>query len=371
MKVINKRIRITSPSITRKEISLVTEAATNAWGKNAYSYIRKFEKEFAEYIGMKYAIATSCCLGALHLAVLALGIKEGDEVIIPDITWSSTAFCVKYVGAVPVFADIDKKTWCIDPEDIKKKITKKTKAIIPVDLYGHIADMNKIFEIARENEIFIIEDAAEAIGAKYFEKNAGSFGDFSAFSFHGTKTLTTGEGGMLLTNSKKLYQRANFLGNLGKSKEKTFWNLEIGYKYLMTDFQAALGLAQLSRIKELIAKKRQIFKWYKQQLNDIPGIRLNYEEENNVNSYWMVTVLFDKKLNLNKQKVMRELDRKNIDPRPFFYPLSSMPPFKTKVNNPVAYDISSRAVNLPCGHNITKKEVDYVCSSLLEILNIS
>lgn len=371
MKKIKERIRITSPSITQKEIDMVTEAAKNAWGKNAYSYIRRFEQEFAKYIGVKYAMATSSCLGALHLSLLALDIKKGDEVIVPDITWVSTALCIKYVGATPVFADIDEKTWCIDPKSIKKNITKKTRAIIPVDLYGHVADMNPILTVAKKHNLFVIEDAAEAIGAKYYGKKAGSFGDFSAFSFHGTKALTTGEGGMLLTNSESLYKRAYFLGNLAKSSTKAFWVQEVGYKYLMSDLQASLGLAQLSRINDLVSKKTRVFKLYEERLGNINGLTLNSQEKNTVNSYWMVTVILDKKFGLEKEEIMRKLNEKNIDPRPFFYPLSSMPPFKTKVNNPVAYDISERGINLPCGHNITDEEVNDVCHSLLEILNVS
>src|SRR3990167_4145471 len=239
------RIPITQPSITDVEIRSVNQAIRHGWGKNAYSYISKFETEFANYIGVKYAMTTSSCTGALHLAMLSLGIKSCMEVIVPDITWAATVFPISYVGAKPIFVDIDKNTWCLDPAQIEKQINSKTKAIIPVHLYGHPADMDAINKIARRYNLYVIEDAAESIGAEYKGHKTGSLADIAVFSFHGTKTLTTGEGGMFLTNNRKIYERAKFLNNLAKSPDKIFWNLEIGYKYLMSDIQASLGLAQL------------------------------------------------------------------------------------------------------------------------------
>ena len=363
------RIPITQPSITDVEIRSVNQAIRHGWGKNAYSYISKFETEFANYIGVKYAMTTSSCTGALHLAMLSLGIKSGMEVIVPDITWAATVFPISYVGAKPIFVDIDKNTWCLDPAQIEKQINSKTKAIIPVHLYGHPADMDAINKIARRYNLYVIEDAAESIGAEYKGHKTGSLADIAVFSFHGTKTLTTGEGGMFLTNNRKIYERAKFLNNLAKSPDKIFWNLEIGYKYLMSDIQASLGLAQLSRIKTLLTKKKQIFNWYYRRLKNIPGVYLNFQAKNNINSYWMINVVIDKKYKINKQQLMQKLDSYNITPRPFFYPLSSLPPYKTKVNNPVSYDLSSRAVNLPCGYNITQKEVNYICDILIKIIN--
>lgn len=360
----------TGPSITKKEVAYVTQAAKDGWNKNYIKYVSLFEKKLAHYVGRKYALATSSCTGALHLSYLSLGLKRGDEVIVPNITWIATVEPLYWIGAKPIYVDIKSDTWCIDSDKIEKAITKKTKAIIVVDLYGHVAEMKKILRIARKYKLKIIEDAAEAIGSEYFNKKAGSFGDISCFSFHGSKTLVTGEGGMLLTNNRDVIKKAQYFNDHCKDPKKIFWNLGIGYKYKMSNFQAACGLAQLERIEELIEKKRKIFSWYKKRLFNIPGLQLNTEHLHNKNTYWMVTVVFDKKYKINKEEIMKEFIKYNIQVRPFFYPLSILPIIKRNVNTPVSYDIASRAINLPCGQSITEKEVKYVCDSLLKILKI-
>ena len=287
-----KFIPVSGPSITQKEIDYVTDAITNAWYSNANMYHDRFEKAFTEYLGVKYAVALPSCTSALHLSLLALGVKAGDEVIVPDVTWIASAAPIDYVGATPVFADIDPKTWCLSASSLENYITPKTKAIIPVDLYGGMPDMTAILEIANRYQIPIIEDAAEAIGSEFNGKKAGSFGDTGVFSFHGSKTLTTGEGGMLVTNREDIYQRVLFLRDHGrKPGDKLFYNTEVGYKYKMSSMQAALGLAQLERIEELVDRKRQIFSWYQAELDFIPGVSLNYEPPNTKNTYWMVTVI--------------------------------------------------------------------------------
>lgn len=368
MKTPQKRIRVTEPSITRREIRFVTKAITDGWGINAYTYVKRFEEEFATYIGVNHAIATSSCTGALHVALTALGVGKDDEVIIPDITWAATAFAVHYVGAKPVFADMLSDTWCIDPSKIEKLITRKTKAIIPVHIYGHPADMDAINRIAKKHRLFVIEDAAESVGATYNGKKTGSMSDFSAFSFHGTKTITTGEGGMLLTNDKALFEKATFLANMGKSTTKIFWNDGIGLKYKMSDIQAALGSAQLSRVNELLDKKRQIYQWYAGDLLKIEGISMNAQAQGCTNSYWMPTVIWDKRFKKDKEYVMKALVTYNIDPRPFFYPLTQMPPFESEVSNPISYDVSQRGINLPCGYSLTKRDAQYVSRAFLRIL---
>jgi perosamine synthetase len=364
-----KIIPITGPSITEKEVKYVSEATRNGWYKNANKYIGEFERKFSSYIGTKYAIATSSCTGALHIALASLGIGKGDEVIVPDITWIATAAAVRYVGARPVFADIEPDTWCIDPRKMEKKITKRTKAVIPVHLYGHPADMAAIMAVAKRHNLRVIEDAAESIGSLYNGRKTGSFGDFSCFSFHGTKILTTGEGGILLTNNGRLYKRAYFLSNQGKSK-KPFWNTEVGLKYKMSNMQAALGTVQLSRIEEMIGKKIEIFNWYKERLGDVPGIKLNAERPGCKNNYWMITAILDKKFGLKKEALMKKLLKYGIVSRPFFYPLSSLPPFSEKTNNSVAYSLSPYALHFPCGLNITRSQVGYVCGTLLKILKL-
>ena len=306
-----EKIFVSGPSITEKEIDYVKDAVTNAWYGQANMYHDRFEKTFAEYIGVNYAIALPSCTSGLHLALLALGIGEGDEVIVPEITWIATAAPLKYVSATPVFVDVENDTWCISPESIEKAITKRTKAIIPVDLYGNIPNMDKIWAIAKKYNLHVIEDAAEAIGSLYAGKKSGSLGDIGVFSFHGSKTMTTGEGGMLVTNDEKLYKRCLFLRDHGRVPgDVMFKNEEVAYKYKMSSMQAALGLAQIERVEELVAKKREIFSWYKEELADIFGIALNCEKENVRNTYWMVSIVLDAKLGIKKETLMAYLKKK-------------------------------------------------------------
>ena len=369
-----KKIPIAGPSITQTEIELVTKAISDGWYENANHYIKLFEKKFSEYIGKKYALALPSCTSAIHLALSSLGIKEGDEVIVPDITWVGSSAPISYVNATPVFADIDKDTWCISPESIEKNITSKTKAIITVDLYGGMPDMDKIEEIAKEHNLFIIEDAAEAIGSEYKKRKAGTFGDCSVFSFHGSKTLTTGEGGILLTDNKSIYERVKVLMDHGRAldAEKMFWVSEVAYKYKMTNMQAALGLAQLERVDELINKKREIFSWYKEEFNNFENIVLNYENENIKNSYWMTTLVWSSSFAITKEELISKLSKYNIDSRPFFYPLSSIPAYKNEkdyqVINPISYEISPYSINLPSALSLTREEVKYVSEVVRSIL---
>lgn len=362
-------IPVTGPSITDKEIDYITQAARDGWNENYMKYVISFEKKFAEYVGMRYALATSSCTGALHLSYLSLGLKKGDEVIAPNITWIASVEPLYYIGAKPIFIDIEPDAWCIDPKKLEKKITKNTKAILVVDLYGHIPDMRPIKTIARKHNLKIIEDAAEAIGSEYYGKKAGSFGNVSVFSFHGSKTMVTGEGGMLLTNNKEVIDKARYFNDHCKDPKKLFWNLGIGYKYKMSNFQAACGIAQLERIDELIENKRKIFSWYEKRLSGISGLQLNKERPNTKNTYWMVSVIVGKEYNIKKEELVNKLSMYNIQARPFFYPLSSLPAINCEADTPVSFDISSRGINLPCGQNITEKQVDYICKTLIRLLN--
>jgi len=369
-------IPVAGPWITQKEIDYVADAAAHAWYENANMYHERFEKAFSKYVGTKYAMALPSCTSAIHLSLLSLGIGKGDEVIVPDLTWIATAAPITYVGASPVFADCDERTWCISSDAFQECITPRTKAVIPVDLYGNMPEMDAIRDIANDHGIAIIEDAAEAIGSEYHGKRSGSFGDTGVFSFHGSKTMTTGEGGMLVTDKKDLYERCLALRDHGRAPgEKMFWNAEVGYKYKMSSMQAALGLAQLERIEELVDKKRQIFSWYRQNLQPVEGITLNYEAPGTKNSYWMVTAIFDPKFGLEKEEVIRRFKAINIDLRPFFYPLSSEPAYATlpesftaPQRNLVSYRVSQYGVNLPCGMNMTQKGVNYVCENLKKFM---
>lgn len=371
-----ERIPVSGPWITQKEIDYVTDAVTNAWYANANIYNERFEKAFAEYIGVKYAISLPSCTSAIHLSLLSLGVGAGHEVIVPDLTWIASAAPITYVGAMPVFADVDEKTWCLSAESFEQSITPETKAVIPVDLYGNMPDMDSIREVADKHGIPIIEDAAEAIGSEYKGRKAGSLGDTGVFSFHGSKVLVTGEGGMLVTNREDIYGRSLFLRDHGrKPGDKMFLNTEVAYKYKMSSMQAALGLAQLERIDELIQRKRQIFSWYQSELGSIEGITLNYEAPGTKNTYWMVTVVLDEKYKLKKDKLMTLMLGKDIDCRPFFHPLSSIPAYqeleqakKARHGNKNAYTISPYGLNLPSGMNMTEEKIGYVCEVLRSLL---
>ena len=373
-----ERIPISGPWISQKEIDYVTDAVTNAWYSKANMYHERFEKAFAEYIGARFAISLPSCTSAIHLSLLSLGVSRGDEVIVPDITWIASSAPVSYVGATPVFADIDEKTWCLSADSFEQLISARTKAVIPVYLYGGMPDIDMICEIAQRHGIAVIEDAAEAIGSEYRGHKAGSFGDTGVFSFHGSKTLTTGEGGMLTTSSEEIYRRSLFLRDHGRNPgDKMFRNAEVAYKYKMSSMQAALGLAQLERIDELVERKRQIFSWYQERLDIIEGINLNYEAPTTKNTYWMVTVILDKKFGLKKEAVMALMSEKGIDSRPFFHPLSSIPAYwesgqaaEARRRNKSAYKVSPYGLNLPCGLNMTEEKVDYVCGVLKSSLGV-
>jgi perosamine synthetase len=367
-----EHIPVSGPWITQKEIDYVTDAVRNAWYSNANMYNASFEKAFADYMGVRFAVSLPSCTSAIHLSLMALGIGPGHEVIVPDVTWIATAAPLTYVGGTPVFADIDPKSWCLSAASFEACITAKTKAVIPVDLYGNLPDMEAIQDIARRNNIAVIEDAAEAIGSEYKGKKAGSFGDTSVFSFHGSKILTTGEGGMLVTDREDIYHRVLFLRDHGrKPGGKMFWNTEVGYKYKMSSMQAALGLAQLERIEELVERKRQIFEWYRRELSEVEGIALNYEAPGTKNTYWMVTGILDKRFGKKKEHLMELMREKNIDCRPFFYPLSSLPAYEhldqareARQRNRISYQISPYGINLPSGLNMTEEKVSYVCAAL-------
>ena len=370
------RIPISGPSITQKEIDYVTDAVTNAWYANANVYHQRFEKAFAAYIGRKHAMSLPSCTAGIHLALMALGVGPGDEVVVPEATWIASAAPVSYVGATPVFADIDEATWCLDPASFEKAITSRTKAVIPVDLYGNVADYDAIADVARRHGIAVIEDAAEAVGGEYKGKSAGSFGVAGVFSFHGSKILTTGEGGMLVTDDSHLHQRAMILRDHGRTPGDTmFFNREIGWKYKMSAMQAALGLAQLERLDELVARKREIFRWYQDALRGVDGIRLNVEPRDSKSIFWMVTVIFDPSLGVTKEKAMSDLAAEGIDTRPFFHPLSSLPAYagaadvgRARRENSVAYRITPYGVNLPSGLNMTPELVARVAGAVRRVV---
>jgi perosamine synthetase len=360
----NQRIPYTKPSITDLEIRYATDAATNGWGEKCYEYIHRFEEMFRQHLGVKHAIATSSCTGALHMGMAALGIGPGDEVIMADTNWIATAAPIVHLGAKPVFVDILPDSWCIDPALAEAAITPKTKAIIAVHLYGNLCEMNALLDIGKRHGIPIIEDAAEAIGSVYHGERAGSMGMFGAFSFHGTKTITTGEGGMFVTNDDTLYEHVLTLSNHGRSRNqsKQFWPDMVGFKYKMSNIQAAIGCAQMERISGLIARKREILAIYKDETKKLLSVSMNPELEGVTNGAWMPTVVFDEECGVTRELVQERFRRDNIDARVFFWPLSSLPLFTTIPENTNAFSISKRAINLPSYFDLT-------CDDQIRIIN--
>lgn len=359
------RIHYTKPSITEKEVEYATDAARNGWGEQCYTYINRFEELFKQHLGVKYAIATSSCTGALHMGMAALGIGPGDEVIMADTNWIATAAPIVHLGAKPVFIDILPDTWCLDPKLIEAAITPSTKAIIAVHLYGNLCEMNELLSIGERHGVPVIEDAAEAIGSIYHGKRAGSIGKFGTFSFHGSKTLTTGEGGMFVTNDPELYEHVLSLSNHGRarSQSKQFWPDMIGFKYKMSNIQAAIGCAQVERIDDLIAEKRRVFVDYRKILSDLPVI-LNPEKSGTVNGYWMPNVVVDDGIPFNREKLLSVFQTENIDGRVFFWPLTMLPMFDNKPENKVSYRIYDRAINLPSNNDITTQDIERVTQNI-------
>jgi perosamine synthetase len=360
------RVLYTKPSITDLEVSYATDAATNGWGDQCYAYINRFEELFKDHLGVNYAIATSSCTGALHMGMAALGIGPGDEVIMADTNWIATASPIVHLGAKPIFVDILPDTWCIDPEKAEAAITPRTKAIIAVHLYGNLCDMNHLQAIGEKYGIPIIEDAAEAIGSVYHGKHAGSMGIFGAFSFHGTKTLTTGEGGMFVTNNTEIYERVLTLSNHGRARVqvKQFWPDLVGFKYKISNIQAAIGCAQMERIDSLIHRKREIFAIYREKLERLPGVALNPELDGTINGAWMPTVVFSLATGITREKLQSIFAEENIDARIFFWPLSSLSFFTTLKTNKNSYSIPQRAINLPSYHDLSKSDQDRIINLL-------
>lgn len=366
----SNRIHYTKPSITETEVHYATDAAQNGWGDRCYDYINRFEKAFKQHLGVKYAIATSSCTGALHMGLAALGIGAGDEVILADTNWIASAAPIIYLGASPVFVDILPDTWCLDPQRVREAITSKTKAIIAVHLYGNLCDMDELMAIGEEYGIPVIEDAAEAIGSVYHGKHAGSIGKFGAFSFHGTKTITTGEGGMFVTNDADLYEHVLTLSNHGRGRGQTkqFWPDMVGFKYKISNVQAAIGCGQMERIGELIARKREIFTYYHERLCGLQGINMNPEAEGTTIGAWMPTVVFDRSTGITREILQAAFDAADIDARVFFHPLSSLPMFEPRQSNTVAWDIPERAINLPSFHEMTQLQQRNVADVLLSCM---
>jgi perosamine synthetase len=365
------RIYYTKPSITELEVAYATDAARHGWGERCYEYIGKFEAAFKAHLGMEYAVATSSCTGALHLGLAALGIGPGDEVILAESNWIASAAPIVHLGATPVLVDILPDTWCIDPERAEAAITPRTKAIMAVHLYGNLCDMERLLAISARHGLALIEDAAEAIGSLDRGRRAGSIGTFGAFSFHGSKTVTTGEGGLFATNDAVLYEQVLTLSNHGRarSQKKQFWPDVLGYKYKLSNIQAAIGLGQVERIEALVQRKREILAYYRHGFAQHPGIAINPEHPGTVNGGWMPTAVFAPSTGVTRERIQTALLEDHIDARVFFYPLSSLPMFQPRPENRIAWDIPTRAINLPSYHDMTQAEQDRVIDVVHRVLS--
>lgn len=344
---------ISIPDLSGNEYKYLCDAFLSTWISSSGEYIDKFEVGFADYCECSHGVAVSNGTVALHLALVALGIKAGDEVIVPDLTFAATINAVIHANATPVIVDVEKDSWCISPEEISKAITPNTKAIIPVHLYGQPADMGKIMKIANDNNLFVIEDCAEAHGAKFNNHKVGSFGDISCFSFFGNKVITTGEGGMCVTNNRELDIKMRELRDHGMSKSRRYWHNYPGFNYRMTNLQAAIGVAQLERIDQILLDRNKIEIDYRKILDGCKNIEFqksDYQDRNKIT--WLVSIL----INENRDKYLSLMKEAGIDSRPFFYPLSIMPPYKDYLfSNKNSLKISEKGVNLPTNRNVSEK----------------
>lgn len=362
-------IPIYKPIISKKTKQYVNECLNSSWISSKGEYIKTFENMFAEKTKIKYA--TTCCNGtlALHLALMALGIKAGDEVIVPTFTYIASVNAIRYTGATPVFVDCLEDTWQIDPEDISKKVTPKTKAIMVVHLYGHPADMNKICHIAKTNNLFIVEDCAEAFGSKYNNQHVGQFGDIAAYSFFGNKTITTGEGGMVVTNNETLYERVIKFKGQGLADYRQYWHDVLGYNYRMTNIQAAIGCSQLEICDYILLAKRNLAEKYIEHFKNTP-ISWHKESIDVYHSYWMFSITMDINEKTRNKIIDVLLKDKKIETRPLFYPIHTMPIYSEKYEtHPVSEKLHRTGLNLPSFPELTEKQIKYISKSVLEVYN--
>jgi perosamine synthetase len=359
------------------------ECLRTGWISSAGTFIEDFEQRWAAYCGKQYGIAVSNGTAALQLAVACIGLKPGDEVILPAFTIISCVLAVIYNAGVPVLVDSDPRTWCMDVEQVKDKISRKTRAIMPVHIYGHPVDMDPLLNLAEQHGLAVIEDAAEAHGAEYLSRRnttnsvwrrCGSFGDLSCFSFYANKLVTAGEGGMVLTNDSGLAEKARSLRNLCFQPDRRFYHKELGFNFRLTNLQAALGLAQLERIDQTVAKKRWMGQTYNRLLKDIDGLELPPEEPWARNVYWMYGVVLSEKLGMDASQFAQRLQQREIETRPFFLGMHEQPAFHKRglfvgENYPVAERLARRGLYLPSGLALTEEQLMHVCEAVHEVLS--
>ena len=349
------RIPIVSLDLKGNEMKYLVEAFLSTWISSSGEYVGKFENAFSEYCGCKYGVTASNGTSALHLALMSLGIGKNDEVIIPDLTFAATINAVLHSGATPVIVDIENDSWCIDPQEIEKAISSRTKAIIPVHLYGQPCNMEAIMCIAKKHNLFVIEDCAEAHSATFDGKKVGSFGDVGCFSFFGNKIVTTGEGGMCVTNDEKLSARMKIFRDHGMDPKYKYWHNVVGYNYRMTNLQAAIGIAQLERIEELLQRRKAIEDLYKKELKDVDWLLpQSFDLKKRGRVVWLVSYLIDER-KVERDILIKKMQKYGIETHSFFHPLSDMKIYKqfNKMETPVAHRISKRGINFPTNLNLS------------------
>lgn len=361
------KILTAGPSIGPMEQAMVADAVRSGWNERHSDYLQLFADNFSTYVKTQYSIPTDSCTSALHLALWALGIGPGDEVIVPEISWVATASAVRYVGATPVFADIDERTWCISPDSVESLITKRTRAVIPVHLYGFVADLESIADLCERYGLYMVQDAAPGIGAMYEGKSVAEFGDFTCFSFQGAKLLVTGEGGMLCTNDAELYEKAAKISDHGR-RPGTFWIEELGKKIKMNNHTAALGLAQLYSAERQIQKKTLIASLYRDELSEITGLKFQEVASGTRSIHWMTSVWIERD-GFDREMFRLALLSEGIDTRPLFSPMSRFPIWdRETVAQPIASMVGDNAINLPSGVGLTSEEISRVAATVRDLL---
>ncbi|MGI8656290.1 MAG: DegT/DnrJ/EryC1/StrS family aminotransferase [Pyrinomonadaceae bacterium] len=357
-------IPVAEPVLAGNEKKYVNECLESGWISGSGNYVEAFEKSFADFCGVRHAVSIVNGTAALHVALLALGIGRGDEVIVPDLTFIASANAVTYCGAQPVFADVDARTWTLDPQDTAAKISARTKAVMPVHLYGHPANMTPLLELAQDHDIHVIEDAAEAHGAEYKGQRVGSIGDIAAFSFFGNKVVTTGEGGMITTNDAQLADQARLLKGQGMDPERRYHFPIVGYNYRMTNLQAAIGVAQMERIDWFIERRREVAAWYDNALKNLP-VTTMMEASWAKSVYWLYSICIPEEI--DRDLLMTRMLERGIETRPFFYPTHRQPPYRLNAENqtfPVTTKLSAQGLSLPSSARISKEEVAYITDAL-------
>jgi perosamine synthetase len=361
------KVFLDDPNLGNLEKKYLNKAIDTNFVSIVGPFVHEFEEKFAGYIGAKKAVSTQSGTAALHIALYELGIGEGDEVIVPDLTFIATINPILYLGATPVIVDVSPKTWNIEAEEIEKAITKKTKALIPVHLYGNPCNLDEIIEIAKEHHLFVIEDATESLGASYKGRQTGTFGDFGCFSFNGNKLITTGGGGMIATNDEKQAEHIKFLVNQARDASQGYYHPEVGFNYRMTNIEASLGLAQLERIDDFLAKKKAFRKIYQEVFNDLPYIKFQKEYDNAEGSWWLTCIKIEKEIDISN--LMIKLKEKGIPTRRVFMPASEMPYLKDYSRScPNTYEIYKKGICLPSSTLNEEKDISEAALKIKEIL---